>query len=701
MTASKTKTNRKFYKTLVIFTVTVIFMAALTVAWLKFNPQDAGKEDVITFKVKRGNLLISVTESGNVKAQDTVDILCQVEGRTTIISVVPEGTVLTEEDVKNEKVLIELDSSQLTEQKNTQDIQLENAKASLTDAEEAKNIQVKQNESDISAGELKVKFALMDLQKYLGQAAADNFVASVDQSNGEALDFSSVWSDPNQPAIGGEALQKWRDLQSSIELADEQFKRAKDKYDWTQRLYEKKYVARTELEADRLAQRQREIEIEQTQTAMYLFKRYEFPKQVEQLWSDYIEAQRELDRIKAKARSMITQANAKLSNAQSQFNLQQQQNDKLVKQIAACRIKAPTPGLVVYGSSGDFFRRQSQPIEAGAQVYERQKLLTIPNTSGMKVETKVHETSVDKVRAGLVARITVEAFPDKTFTGEVTKVSPLPDAQRGFLNPDLKVYNTDVSINELEQSLRPGMSAKVEIIIDQFEDVHYVPVQAIVNRQGKKYCYVQTANDLEEREVKVGSFNENFIVIYEGLQEGEKVSLNPPRVVADLQAQPKPIPDVAGPSAKKPTPEPGSGTSSGMAPGRSGRPGRRDEGRGGQGGSGQSPTAQGQPGGRRPGGFRFDPEVRKKLQDPEVQKILQEAMKKGSLTDEQKQELKKLGISEDFIKRMQQMGERGGPGDGRGGDPGGRGGNRGERGDRSGGGPRQRSGDKPGRRPDR
>jgi HlyD family secretion protein len=685
MTASKSKSNRKFFKTLIIFAVPVVLIGVLAVVWAQMKKQDAGGTDTITFTVKRGPLVISVTESGNIKAKETVDILCQVEGRTTIISVVPEGTVLTEEDVKNEKVLIELDSSQLTEQKNQQEIQVTNADASLTDAKESKNIQVKQNESDISAGELKVKFALMDLQKYLGQTAADQFIATVDQNQGESLDFSVVWADPNQPAIGGEALQKWRDLQSSIELADEQLKRAKDKYDWTEKLYAKKYISRTDLEADRLAQRQREIDIEQSQTAIYLYKRYEFPKQVEQLWSDYIESQRELDRIQAKALSMITQANAKLTNAQLQYDLQTKQNEKLAKQIAGCIIKAPTPGLVVYGSSGDFFRRQSQQIEAGAQVYERQKLLTIPNTSGMKVETKVHETSVNKVYAGLPARITVEALPDKAYTGKVTKVSPLPDSQRGFLTPDLKVYNTDVSINELDTSLRSEMSAKVEIIIESFEDVLYVPVQAIVNREGTKFCFVQSSNDLEERQVKAGAFNENFIVIYEGLKEGEKVSLKPPRTASNLESKPQPLPEgISKPKGPKDqsseTDRPG-GAGTG---GRRERPGGRGQGRPGQGGPGQGPgpSAQG-PGGRQmPGGMNMD--MIKKLQDPEVQKKLKKAADEGRLAEE----LKNQGIEvpAEMIKNMEQMIKQGG---GRpGGGPGGRGGNR--SGGRSGGGPGQR-----------
>ena len=294
------------------------------------------------------------------------------------------------------------------------------------------------------------------------------------------------------------------------------------------------------------------------------------------------------------------------------------------------------------------------------------------------METKVHETSVDKVQAGLPARITVEAFPDKVFTGEVTKVSPLPDAQRGFLNPDLKVYNTDVSISELEQSLRPGMSAKVEIIIDQFENILYVPVQAIVNREGTKYCFVQTSNDLEERKVKAGAFNENFIVIYEGLKEGEKVSLNPPRTVTGMQPKPKPVPAGTGKSTKPQTAKSGEG--------------RPDQGDPGQ---KPGPSAQG-PGGRQmPGGMNMD--MMKKLQDPEVQKKLKKAAEEGKLAEE----LKTLGIEvpPEMIKQMEQMIKSGA---GRpGGDPGGRSGGRGERGGRSGGGPGQRSGGGPGGGPNR
>ena len=79
---------------------------------------DSGSSNSSTglFAVKRGDLTISVTESGSIKAVNTKDIKSEVEGRATIVSIVPEGTMITAEDVNNGKVLVELDSSELKEQ---------------------------------------------------------------------------------------------------------------------------------------------------------------------------------------------------------------------------------------------------------------------------------------------------------------------------------------------------------------------------------------------------------------------------------------------------------------------------------------------------------------------------------------------------------------------------------------------------------
>jgi HlyD family secretion protein len=93
------------------------------------------------------------------------------------------------------------------------------------------------------------------------------------------------------------------------------------------------------------------------------------------------------------------------------------------------------------------------------------------------------------------------------------------------------VYTTQIAIDGTHDVLKPGMSARVEILVDQLYDVKIVPVHVVANRGGKKLCYILTEKGPEEREVQTGAFNNTFVQIISGLEVGEKVLLNPPRVV--------------------------------------------------------------------------------------------------------------------------------------------------------------------------
>jgi len=132
----------------------------------------------------------------------------------------------------------------------------------------------------------------------------------------------------------------------------------------------------------------------------------------------------------------------------------------------------------------------------------------------------------------------MDAFPDQNFTGEVIKVSTLPDQQRNWLSPDIKVYTTQVRIDGTHSFLKPGMSARVEVFVDYAPDALTVPVQVVANRGGKKVCYVVSSGKSAEREVKTGLFNDTYVQILEGLNEGDEVVLNPPRIT-----EPKTEPD--------------------------------------------------------------------------------------------------------------------------------------------------------------
>ncbi|MHC4073418.1 MAG: efflux RND transporter periplasmic adaptor subunit [Planctomycetota bacterium] len=509
---------------LILISVVVVFaVGAFGLIRQRIGDSDNSKEGTGLFAVKRGDLAISVTESGSIKAVKAEDIKSEVEGRATIVNIVPEGTFITPEDVNDRKVLVELDSSNLKEQLSQREIELTSAEANHADANESHLIQIKQNESDVTAAELKVKFSLMDLQKYLGKTVAQRVVAGVGADPNSSINVASLLEDPN--SLGGEASQKLRELTGNISLAKSDLEKAAYTLDWTKKLFEKQYVAETELKRDTLDHQRLVIEEEKARIALTLFQLYEFAKQTEQLLSDYKEAQRELDRTEARARAQLAQAKARLASASSTFQVQKQRLDKLEKQIVACMIRAPAVGQVVYWSSTQRWSRVK--IEQGAEVPEGYKIITIPDASEMKVEVKIHETWIDRIEPNQPAEITVEAFPDKSFTGKVLKKAPLADTE-DWLNPDLKVYSTDVGIDGTHDALKTGMTGKVTIIIDKLQDVLYVPIQCVVTVEDKKICHV-AGSPAQKRDVETGLFNDNFVEIKGGLAEGEKVLLDPPK----------------------------------------------------------------------------------------------------------------------------------------------------------------------------
>ena len=543
MTDPKTKTEKKSFRIKSALTlIAVLIVAAASYSKLTSRPSKF-KTFRATYTVQRRDLTVSVTESGEIKARESTDIKSQVEGRTTIISIVPEGTVITQEDVKNGKILCELDSSELKERFTQQEITFANAEANYTEAKESYDIRLNQNESDIKADELKVQFAMMDLQKYLGEKLVRKLIdLSAQQEISDTLIsdlIEDMTRDPNDPRWDGAALQDKRAWESNIKLAKGKLERDRNQLRGTKKLYAKEYVAFSELERDQLNYDSSEIELVKSKTTLELFLRYDFPKEVEKLFSDYQESQRQLQRTLAKTRSQLAQAQAKLNSAKATFNLQKERRENWKKQLESCVIKATTIGMVVYGTSGSSFSRRQNPIEEGSEVYERQKIFTIPNTTEMAAEVQVHESWVDKVVPNLPVKVTIDAFPDDVFSGKVLKIAPLPDPQHRWMNTGLKVYTTEVGIEGRHNNLKPGMSAKVEIVIRELQNVLCVPVQAVVNREGYKACYLVTPSGLKMQKVKTGAFNDSLIEIIEGLSEQDAISLIPPSLTEQFETQKK------------------------------------------------------------------------------------------------------------------------------------------------------------------
>jgi len=328
----------------------------------------------------------------------------------------------------------------------------------------------------------------------------------------------------------GEAKQKLRKLEDDLQVAQKELGQATTALEGTQRLFAKGFVPKTEVTRDEISHESSRLKVQTAETARALYLKYEFQKAAEESLSKFAEAVREQDKARRVAISKLAQARARLNSAKGQYDVQLRQRKDLTEQQEKCTLLAKKSGLVVYGSGRDdgAYYGGEERIREGATVRERQAIITIPDMTRMAVNVKIHESYIKKVKKGLPARITVDAFPDEVLTGEITKVGVLPDSANRWMSPDLKVYLTTIAIDGTHDWVKPGMSAKVEIMVNKLADVVYVPVQAVSPDNGKQICYVASSFKPERREVEIGEFTDEFIQVKSGLKEGERVLLRLP-----------------------------------------------------------------------------------------------------------------------------------------------------------------------------
>lgn len=452
----------------------------------------AAAETAPTFVVQQGPLTISVIESGTIKAQDQIALKSELEGQTTLIYLIPEGT-----PVEEGQLLAELDSSKLRDDRVEQEIKVDNAQASYIQAREDLAVVKNQADADVSKARLTRDFAQEDVIKY----------------------------------EKGDYPQKLREAESKITIAREEKERAEEKLNWSERLYGEKYISQTELEADRLTHKRAELDLQLAVAARELLESYTYKREMAQLTSDADQARMALERAELKANADIVQAEATLKAREAEFEQQKNKLAKVEEQIRKTKLVAPRPGLVVYATStrtGGGRGGMTQPLEEGQTVRERQELIYLPSTQAMMAELMIHESSLEKVQVGHPVEVTVDALPGKTFTGRVKSIAPLPDAQTMFMNPDRKVYTTRVHLDGDNPDLRTGMSCKAEIVIQRLPDALYVPIQAVVRVAGQPTVFVRDGNAFRARTVETGWDNSSMAHIVSGVKAGEVVTLTPP-----------------------------------------------------------------------------------------------------------------------------------------------------------------------------
>ncbi|MFA7485913.1 MAG: efflux transporter periplasmic adaptor subunit, partial [Phycisphaerae bacterium] len=248
-----------------------------------------------TYKVQKGPLVISVIESGTIKARDQVILKNEVEGRTSVITLVPEGTLVRKGDL-----LVELDASALIDQKIDQEIRVQNQEASYIGSKENFAVVENQAKSDVDKAKLDYEFAKQDLKKY----------------------------------IEGEYPNQLQEAQAKITLAEEELTRARETLKWSRTLSEEKFISNTELQADELAEKKRALDLELAKNNLDLLQNFTYQRRLAQLESDVSQAEMALERTIRKANANVVQAEADLRAKEAEYRRQQDRLQKLIDQIS-------------------------------------------------------------------------------------------------------------------------------------------------------------------------------------------------------------------------------------------------------------------------------------------------------------------------------------------------------------------------------
>jgi len=239
---------------------------------------------------------------------------------------------------------------------------------------------------------------------------------------------------------------------------------------------------------------------------------------------DVENARRELELARARHETELKVMKAEVVKTESNIGRSEERLESARKTLGELSIRAPIDGLVIHEKVWRSGRQVK--VQEGDSPWPMQPILSLPDLSTLYVATDVDEIDISRVEEGQACLVTLEAYPDTAFYGIVGDVGNL--ARTKYYGSGPNVFDVQVDLDEINPRFRPGMKAKVELIIDTFEDEMFVPIEAVFSRGGETVVYVRSGGAFEERPVVVGKRNDTHIIVHDGLEASQEIALVDP-----------------------------------------------------------------------------------------------------------------------------------------------------------------------------
>ena len=427
---------------------------------------------VVTTTAKRQDLVITVTQTGEVAAKNTTPVIPEISGRVQWACA--HGIVVAKGDES-----LRLDPTRMEEQLRDLEVRYDEARR-------------RQEQAD-ALGSARMEENRLRLQQAEDQAAAFEMQQEATlQKSADAIAFDA-----------SELEHKEEDAETKARLAA------------------KGYVPESEAEREAAALKASQFSVQKAQTEHTLKK--------SQSSSDALDRRRNVDwtmRGMSRSRSRSEREVRMSGNEVENLTLQL---ERAREDLARTTLKAPVEGLVVLSSQGGW-RGESRPPRPGDWVSQGREVAQIVSLERLQVNLELDQSQITMVSMGQAADVTLEAMPEKVLKGKITAIGQTarrPPIQGWMGMSSTATFPVTVELPPTGKAMiRPGMHATVRMVSKRIEDVIVVPTSCIFQRDGRSIVFVQREGRFVPVTVTTGESSADYTAISEGLKEGDRIALN-------------------------------------------------------------------------------------------------------------------------------------------------------------------------------
>ncbi len=497
------KIDRKKLRLLLLGVAIVAATAIITLAWLYTDTEDKAAAAELknaeasvdrTFTLKKGDLVLGITQPGTVSAKKKHRVVPQANVRSTIVWIIEENA-----RVKKGDVVVKLDPTDLENRVLDGKIELENLEKEQELALETQKLEESTQAANMKAAEDRVSKADDALRKYLRFER---------RQKRDSLDLNIS----NSESKLDDARETYRNYKANPETDTDEDK---------QKAY-KKNLANAQSSIDSA-----ENELENNESSRRLWKMYDDPSKLKALYNEVDQADLNMEKVKVAIQSSRARTNRSLHNYTRRIRRVRENLDQNEKFLRMMTLYAPADGIVIYGNPD---RPHSNPdIKPGMEVWRGMILMTIPEMSDMVVNLDLPEQYRSKVKVGDRVVVTPDSMPSVKFHGTVDMIPTLPVNIIFWDSTSPKVYKSRIRFDKQSELLVNGMSVQIEVITNTIKDTLFIPVEAIFEDKERFYVYMQTpGGGNKEVDVKIGESNDRFVQILDGLKEDDVIYLYRP-----------------------------------------------------------------------------------------------------------------------------------------------------------------------------